>query len=152
MTKIVKLFTLLTITSLILTGCTSRKFFRGYMADEKLINAVRPKVDNEDSVRAMLGTPSAKATFGSLTWYYYAKNSEKTAFFQEKITTLRIVAVRFTPEGYVAKVDRYSLDNYNKISPVDDKTITYGKELSFMGEIFGNIGRFGAGGMPQAGN
>lgn len=145
------LFTLL-VAGLLLQGCSPRKFYRGYMADARLINAIRPNIDNEESVTAMLGSPSTKATFDSLSWYYYAKQSEQTAFFKEKITKLQIVAVRFNEKGYVEKVDRYNMDNYNNISPVGDKTVTYGRETHFFKELFGNIGQFGAGGVPQAGN
>ncbi len=152
MNNIFKTCTLLIISSIILTGCSSQKFFHGYMANPKLVKAIRPKIDNEDSVRSMLGSPTAKATFTQLTWYYYAKRSERTAFFKKEITSLDIVAVKFTPKGYVEKVVHYNMDNYNEITPNDDKTITYGKELNFLSELFGNIGRFGAGGVPQSGN
>ena len=65
---------------------------------------------------------------------------------EKKITELNIIAVRFDTDGYVTAVDRYTLDNHNNIDPVGKTTPTHGRELSFLQELFGNIGRFGAGG------
>ncbi len=135
-----------TMAALALSACSSRKFVRGYMADEKVVSSIRPQVDTHDSVKGMLGSPSSIATFDNDNWYYFSKKSEQLAFFKEDITALDIIAVRFDADGYVTSVDRYSLDDHNNIDPVDKKTPTHGRELSFLQELFGNIGRIGAGG------
>lgn len=129
-----------------LGGCSSRKFVRGYMADEEMVSSIRAQVDTHDSVKEMLGSPSSVSTFDNDSWYYYSKKSESLAFFKEDITQLDIIAVRFDTDGYVTVVDRYSLDDRNNIDPVGKTTKTHGRELSFIQELFGNIGRFGAGG------
>lgn len=134
------------LTILVLGGCASRKFVRGYMADEKMVSSIRAQVDTHDSVKEMLGSPSSVATFDDDNWYYYSKKSESLAFFREDITELNIIAVRFDTDGYVTAVDRYTLDDHNNIDPVGKTTRTHGRELSFIQELFGNIGRFGAGG------
>lgn len=134
-------------------ACSPRKFVRGYNANPKLIAAIRANVDNQESVQAMLGSPTTKATFDDLSWYYYSKRSEQIAFFAEDVTEMDIVAVRFGDNGYVTKVDRYTLADNKVIDTVSKKTITHGKENGFFKELFGNIGRFGSGGAaPQAGN
>lgn len=135
-----------TMVVLALSACTSRKFVRGYMADEEMVSSIKAQVDTHDSVQQMLGSPSSIATFDNDNWYYYSKKSESLAFFKENITELNIIAVRFDTDGYVTAVDRYSLDDLNNIDPVGKTTRTHGRELSFIQELFGNIGRFGAGG------
>lgn len=133
--------------SVVLLGaCSSRKFVRGYMVNQKMVDAIRPQVDTRDSVKEMLGSPSAKATFDNDNWYYYSKKSESFAFFKEKITALNIIDVQFDDDGYVTKIKHYTLADHNNVVPVDKKTKTFGRELSFIQELFGNIGRFGAGG------
>jgi len=141
-----KTLIIITMAVMALGGCTSRKFVRGYMADEKMVSSIRAQVDTRDSVQQMLGSPSSAATFDNDNWYYYSKKSESLAFFKEDITELNIIAVRFDDEGYVTSVDNYTLDDHNNISPVGKTTQTHGRELSFIQELFGNIGRFGAGG------
>ncbi len=144
--KTTKTILIITMAVMALGACSSRKFVRGYMADETMITSIRPQVDTHDSVQEMLGSPSSVATFDNDNWYYYSKKSESLAFFKENITELNIVAVRFDSDGYVTVVDRYTLDDLNNIDPVDKTTKTHGRELSFIQELFGNIGRFGAGG------
>ncbi len=144
--KATKTIIILTIAMLALGGCTSRKFVRGYMPDAEMVSSIKPQVDTHDSVKQMLGSPSSSATFDNDNWYYYTKKSESLAFFKEKITELNIIAIRFDDDGYVTAVDNYTLDDHNEISPVGDTTKTHGRELSFIQELFGNIGRFGAGG------
>ncbi|MBL4893923.1 MAG: outer membrane protein assembly factor BamE [Emcibacter sp.] len=141
-----KTILIVTIAVLALGACSSRKFVRGYMADEAVISSIRAQVDTRDSVKEMLGSPSSVATFDNDNWYYYSKKSESLAFFKEDITELNIIAVRFDSDGYVTAVDRYTLDDRKNIDPVGETTPTHGRELSFIQELFGNIGRFGAGG------
>jgi len=131
---------------LVLSACTSRKFQRGYMADDKLVSAIKAQVDTKDSVKNMLGNPSSKSTFDGASWYYFSKKSEQLAFFKEKLTEIDILAVRFDEEDYVTKIDRYTLADHKVIDPVSKKTLTHGNQLSFFEELFGNIGQFGAGG------
>lgn len=146
MNSTTKTILIVIIATIALGACTSRKYVRGYMANEKMVSSIRPEVDTHDSVQKMLGSPSSIATFDNDNWYYYSKKSESFAFFKENITELNIIAVRFDSDGYVTAVDRYTLDDRNNIELVGKTTRTHGRELSFIQELFGNIGRFGAGG------
>jgi len=145
------IFTLL--FSAVLSGCASIKESRGYIPDQKLIDAIRVEVDTKSSVEAMLGNPTMKATFDDLNWYYHSKKTERWAFLKEKVTEMDILAITFDNQNYVSDIRHYSVENNKIIDPVSRKTITHGKDLNFFAELFGNIGRFGAAGnSPQAGN
>ncbi|MAU41702.1 MAG: cell envelope protein SmpA [Kordiimonas sp.] len=147
------IITLTIVSAIVLTSCSPRTYVRGYQADTALIEAIRPGVDNRNSVQSMLGSPTATATFDYNSWYYYSKKSEQFAFFDEKIVEQNIIAVRFNDDGYVIAVDRFTAKDGKIINPVTKKTITHGRELGFFQELFGNIGRFSAGGgVPEAGN
>ncbi len=135
-----------TIAVLILGACSSQKFVRGYMPNQEMVEAIKPQVDTHDSVKEMLGSPSSIATFDNDNWYYFSKQSESFAFFKEKITEMDIIAIGFDSDGYVTNVRHYTLDDKRNISPVGKVTPTHGRELSFIQELFGNIGRFGTGG------
>lgn len=145
------IFTL--IFSLILSGCSTINESRGYVPDQKLIDAIRVEVDTKDSVEAMLGNPTMKATFDDLNWYYHSKKTEQWAFLKEKVVEMDILAITFDDENYVSEIRHFSVEDNKVIDPVSKKTITHGNELNFFAELFGNVGRFGAaGGQPQAGN
>ena len=138
---------------MMISSCTSIKQSRGYVPDEKLVNAIRVEVDNKESVEAMLGNPTMKPTFDDNNWYYYSKETERWAFFEEKTIEMNILAVTFDSDDYVSEIRNFTVADNKIIDPVTKKTITHGKEVNFLAELFGNVGRFGsAGGQPQAGN
>ncbi len=141
-----KTIIIFTIAVLALGGCTTRKYFRGYLANEEVVSSIRAEVDTQDSVKELLGSPSSTSLFDNENWYYFSKRSERLAFFKENITALDIIAIRFDTDGYVTQVGRYTLDDHNNITPVGKTTPTHGRDLSFLQELFGNIGRIGAGG------
>lgn len=140
--------------SLVIAGCSTIKEYRGYVPDRNLVNSVREEIDTKDSVEAMLGNPTMKSTFDDSNWYYYSKNTERWGFFKEKVTRMNILAITFDEESYVSDIRRYSVEDNKIIDPVSKKTITHGKDINFLAELFGNVGRFGAAGagIPEAGN
>lgn len=131
------------------TGCTTERQVRGYMPDKAVLDAVTPGIDNRNSVRGLLGRPSAEATFGDGVWYYISSYNVRKSFFLEKPNSRNITAIHFGDRGIVSDVKRYTLADARNINPVSDKTPTRGKQLGFFEQIFGNIGRFA--GAPGAG-
>jgi outer membrane protein assembly factor BamE (lipoprotein component of BamABCDE complex) len=55
-----------------------------------------------------------------------------------------VAVVEFDDKGFVRDIRRYTLEDGVVINPVTRKTPAVGKELSFLEQIFGNIGRFNA--------
>ncbi|GAB4143490.1 MAG: outer membrane protein assembly factor BamE [Sphingomonadales bacterium] len=130
-------------------GCTRITYQRGYLADEDMMAEVLPGVDNRESVEKMLGRPSLTSEFDMSTWYYVSQRSEQFAFMTPKPVEHKVVAIRFNDDGGVAQVDNFDLDDVIDVDPHSDKTATRGKEITFLQQLFGNVGRFGA--APAAG-
>lgn len=147
-----KVYAALCISAVVLstTACSPTTNVRGFVPDERVINAIRPGVDNQSSVRAVLGTPSVPGLFGEDRWYYVSKTQEQIAFFDPDTLSQEVVAISFDSRGYVTAVDKIGLDKAREINPVDDKTPTRGRELGFWEQVFGNIGRFGGSSAPAA--
>lgn len=136
-----------------ISSCSTIKQSRGYVPDEKVINAIRVETDNKDSVMQMLGSPTMRPTFDDNNWYYYSKETERWAFFREEVVKMDILAISFSEDEYVSDIRRYTVEDNIVIDPVSKKTVTHGKDVNFFAELFGNVGRFGsAGGRPEAGN
>lgn len=153
MKNIITKFVLVITAITFLSSCSTMKETRGYVPDPKLVTAIRVDVDNKESVEALLGNPTMKPTFDDSNWYYYAKSTERWAFFKEKVTRMDIMAISFDDENYVSEIRNYTVADNKLIDPVSKKTITHGKDVNFLAELFGNVGRFGAaGGGPEAGN
>lgn len=145
--------TILAVAVMALSACSTMKETRGYVPDEDLVNAIRVDVDNKQSVENMLGNPTMKPTFDDSNWYYYSKKTERWAFFKEKVSEMDILAISFDDENYVSEIRHYSVADNMLIDPVSKKTITHGKDINFLAELFGNVGRFGAAtDGPQPGN
>jgi outer membrane protein assembly factor BamE (lipoprotein component of BamABCDE complex) len=130
----------------IVAGCSPTTNIRGYMADQRLVDSIQPGVDNQDSIRTMLGTPSVEASFGRNKWYYVSRTAEQLAFFDPETIDQQVITVSFDSRGYVTGVEKVGPEAAREVDPVGGKTPTRGRELGFWEQIFGNIGRFSGGG------
>lgn len=131
-----------------LGACSPTTNIRGYLIDEQLAASIQPGVDNQESIRTMMGNPSVEALFDRNRWYYVSRTTETLAFFNPETVDHKVLAVEFDSRGYVTAVKRMGMEDARNVSPVDDKTPTRGRELGFWEQIFGNIGRFSGGGAP----
>lgn len=123
-------------------ACSPMKSSNGYNPDKELVEKVRPGVHDRDSVAELLGSPTSVAQFKPEVWYYVKREAEQLAFLPEKVTMQSVIAVKFDEAGIVTDVNHYDLEDGKDIELVDRVTPTRGKELTFLGQLFGNIGRF----------
>jgi outer membrane protein assembly factor BamE (lipoprotein component of BamABCDE complex) len=128
-------------------GCTKMRLHQGYIADEALITAIQPGVDNKESVTTTLGRPTFTGQFNENDWYYVSRNLRNYAYNQPKVKEQTVLRVRFDAAGNVTAVDRRGAEQVASIDPSGDKTPTLGREHSLLEELFGNIGTVGSGGM-----
>jgi outer membrane protein assembly factor BamE (lipoprotein component of BamABCDE complex) len=133
---------------LLATGCVQIQGHRGYLADEVLLQAVQPGVDNRQSVERTLGRPSFVAQFGEPAWYYVSSTTQQKPFRKPRITQHTVLAVYFDEAENVVDVERTSMEQVARISPESDETPTLGRDRSFFEDLFGNIGQVGAGAPP----
>jgi outer membrane protein assembly factor BamE (lipoprotein component of BamABCDE complex) len=134
---------LIAASALVLVGlaaCAPIKDVRGYVPDEEKLASVRVGGDTRDSVQEKLGTPSSTAAFGDPTWYYISTEQERYAFFKPEVTKRQILAVEFSEDGKVADIRAYGIEDGQVIALVDRETPSRGKEMSFLQQVFGNMG------------
>lgn len=124
------------------TACTPTQNVRGYFIDDVLIAEIKSGVDDKGSVLNVLGSPSNVSTFGTDTWYYVTRKTERLAFFEKKIVDQRVVAIKFKDSGVVAEVKRYETEDARTVVMNERVTPTRGKQLSLVQQLFGNLGRF----------
>lgn len=133
-------------------GCTKVRDQQGYLADETLMAAVQPGVDNRESVLGTLGRPSFVGQFDQRDWYYVSRDTRSLAFNMPRAVAQSVLHIRFDEAGNVAAVERSGLERVASINPTGDKTPTLGRDKSFFEDLFGNIGRVGTtGGNTQGG-
>lgn len=133
------------IVALALTsGCTRIRDHKGYVADQTLINAIQPGIDNKESVERTLGRPSFTAQFDQSTWYYISRETRQLAFSTPKPVKQIALTVHFDRQGNVTSVENLGMSKIASLSPDGDKTPTLGRNRGFFSELFGNIGRVGS--------
>ena len=102
---------------------------------------ITPAEDTQDSVLARLGNPSTRGTFQDNTWYYISSTRESLAYLRPATRDRRIIAVSFDDAGVVSTVNEYSLEDGRIVAYADRETPTRGRELSFLEQLLGNVGR-----------
>lgn len=127
---------------LLSAGCAPIQNVRGYVIDDERIARIENGVDDKSSILGMLGSPSNVSTFGTDTWYYISRKTERLAFFEEKVLDQRVVAIQFDDSGVVAGIARYEAGDARPVAISERVTPTRGKQLSLMQQLFGNLGRF----------
>jgi len=127
-------------------GCASIKDHRGYFADPTLLSSVQAGVDNRVSVERTLGRPTFTSQFGPPAWYYVGVDTRQSPFGTARTKDQTVLKITFDPAGNVAAVERSGAERVVRLSPEGDKTPTLGRERGFLQDLFGNIGRVGAGG------
>lgn len=133
-------FFTLTVSSLIV-GCASTVDNRGYEDEGVDFSQIKPGVHTQAQVLEKLGSPSTTATFKTTTWYYASKVTSSSAFFTPKVMTQRVMAISFTPNGLVEKVEEVKSTDFKDIVPSKNKTETIGHESGVLKEVFSNFGR-----------
>ena len=122
-------------------ACAPTYTTHGFTPQMAALDSVSAGLDTRSSVLAKLGRPSASGSFDSDSWYYVASKMERNMFYAPKVVERTVVAIRFDEAGLVQSVDRFGLEDGKVIDLRTETTPTYGRELTVLQQIFGNVGR-----------
>lgn len=126
----------------LLAGCSPTLNNHGNIPEAELIQSIRIGSSNREQISAMLGNPSAIATFDEEAWYYVGMRTSQIAFWEPEILERKVLVVRFDKQGIVQQVERLDKQDGRDVQIVDRKTPTRGKELTILEQLLGNIGKF----------
>jgi len=125
-----------------LCGCSPTVAERGNLPDPDKVAAIRPGATTKDEVVKILGTPSSISVFNDKSWYYISRRTEQLAFFDPDVLDQQVYVVNFDDRGVVKAVDHKNLNDGREITPAPGATPAPGRELTFLEQIIGNVGRF----------
>ena len=134
--------------ALAVAACSSNIAHRGYLAKPGAFSQVREGMPKSE-VEGILGSPSTTASvnYQGDSYYYISSTTEQSAFLNAKEVDRQIIAIRFDQNEQVASLGQYGLDD-GKIIDINSRTTpTKGRELTMLQQLFGNIGKPGAGGV-----
>jgi outer membrane protein assembly factor BamE (lipoprotein component of BamABCDE complex) len=127
---------------LALAGCEATIDVRGYVPNSEQLEKLQPGQQTRQDVNDLLGTPSTVAMFKDETWLYISRKTRSYAFMNPTVLEQHVVAVDFDERGVVSDIRRYELADGKVINHVSRKTPSPGKELSFLEQLVGNVGKF----------
>ena len=124
-----------------LFACAPMIESRGNLPDPELLADIEVGQVNRGDVEDALGSPSSISTYGGESWYYVSERTETLAFLEPKVIERKVVIIRFDKK-VVSEVKTLGLDAGRDIETVERVTPTAGQELTFLRQLFGNLGRF----------
>jgi len=124
------------LSALVLLGCAPVINDRGYLPDPVGEASIRIGTDTKTTIQQRLGDPSTQATFGTDEWYYITSIEKQIAFFDPRVESRQIMAVRFDKEGRVADIHHYGLKDGHVVAFETLETPAKGKELTFLQQLF----------------
>jgi outer membrane protein assembly factor BamE (lipoprotein component of BamABCDE complex) len=140
--------------SLLFVGCSvfqAPSQLRGNRVDADQLKELVPGTSTKADVTALIGSPTARATFDDNTWLYVSEVTRSRIGRVQGVVSQQVVKLTFNDQGVLHDVKRLDKDDSVPIAMVSRTTPSPGTEASFFQQLFGNIGRFNAfGQQPQA--
>lgn len=122
----------------LLIGCAGQIDRSGHLFTDVDLQQIQPGM-SQDQVRLTLGTPDTKGTLDGDVFYYISSVRKTLPMGRPKVIDRKIVAVYFNKQQSVREVGRFSLKDGKIIDIIDGETPTYGKKLTALEQLFGNI-------------
>ena len=133
------------LTCLIAGGCSffeAKSTLRGNRVDEEQLKELVPGTSTRSDVAALIGSPTARATFDDNTWLYVSEVTRPRIAQTPGILDQEVVVLNFDDQGVLQKVNKVGKDDAIPVNVVSRTTPSPGTEASFFQQLFGNIGRF----------
>ena len=133
--------------ALLASACTPVTAYNGFQARDTKPADMKVGEDTRATVQTKLGSPSTRSTFDDKTWYYISQTTEKASYHMPRVVARNVVAVSFDKDDKVSEVKSYALKDGYKVAYDGRETPTRGRQLNWLEQILGTIGRGGA--LPQ---
>lgn len=132
---------LMLLVSMALTACQPIYTNHGYIPTDEDLALLQVGVDTRETVAATIGQPAASGLLGDEAWYYVQSRFKTIGISPKTEIDRQVVAITFDPDGTVANIERFGLDQ-GRIVPISRRvTTTNIRGKSVLAQIFGNIGK-----------
>ena len=119
---------------------------RGNRVDPDVLAELVPGTSSRADATALLGSPTAKGSFDENVWLYIGSVTRTRVARTPSMITLDLVKLTFDDSGVLRQIEHRDLEDALPVSVVQRTTPSPGSDASVMQQLFGNIGRFNAGG------
>ena len=128
---------------LMCAACSPTVVNRGNQVDPERLAMIKVGSSTREEVITKLGSPTQRATFDENTWYYIGRQTKQYSFLDPSVTEQEIVTIHFDDHGVVKGIDKLGKEAIADITPSPDATPTYGRDTSWLQDLFGNVGHAG---------
>lgn len=133
-------------TVITISACSTSVEQRGNLPPSDEVAQIHPGKTTKDQVIKILGSPSSVSVFSDKNWYYISARTKQYAFFSPTLLDQQVYVVDFNDDGVVKAVEHKTLRDGKEIQPIARATPAPGRELSFLEQLIGNLGKFNSGG------
>jgi outer membrane protein assembly factor BamE (lipoprotein component of BamABCDE complex) len=138
-------------------GCSSIPPFRapetlhGNRVDDYRLKELVPGTSTQADVTALIGSPTARATFDTNTWLYISELTQIRIMRTPGVNDQNVIALSFDDRGVLRDIKQYGQADELPVTVVARATPSPGTSASFMQQLFGNVGKFNPlGGVSQS--
>lgn len=124
---------------------------RGNKIDADQLKELVPGTSLKTDATALLGSPSARATFDDNTWIYISETTRTRVGRTPGIMAQDVTVLTFDAGGVLRGVKTLNQDDSRPVDVVTRSTPSPGSEASFIQQLLGNVGKYNAG-IPGTGN
>ncbi len=135
------------VACLVLGGCSffeAKSQLRGNRVDADQLKELVPGTTTRADVTALIGSPTARATFDDNTWLYVSEVTRPRIARTEGVLSQKVLVLSFNDQGVLQDMKQVNQDEAVPVSIVARSTPSPGTEASFLQQLLGNIGRFNA--------
>lgn len=120
---------------------------RGNRIDADVLKELTPGTSTRADATALLGSPTAKATFNDNQWIYIGEMTRPEIARTQGVLSQNVVMLTFNDQGVLSDVKRLGKQDALPVDVVARATPSPGSEASILQQLLGNVGRFSPGGL-----
>ncbi|QCO56836.1 outer membrane protein assembly factor BamE (plasmid) [Pseudorhodobacter turbinis] len=129
----------------LLSACSAIYRDHGYVPMDADLEMVQVGTSSREDVAEMVGRPSAAGLLNDGGWYYVQSKFKHIGPMKPEEIDRQVVAISFNQGGIVENVERFGLAE-GRVVPLSRRvTETNIKGISFLRQLFSNVGRVQAG-------
>lgn len=128
----------------LVAACSNIERKHGYIPPDEDLSQIVVGVDTVETVGDLVGRPTTNGILSDGGWYYVSSKFRHYGYREPKEVDREVVAISFDDEGVVENVERFGLEDGNVVAISRRVTDSNIKGISFLRQLFGNIGNFAA--------
>jgi outer membrane protein assembly factor BamE (lipoprotein component of BamABCDE complex) len=121
---------------------------RGNKVDPELLSQLVPGTSSRADATALIGSPTARATFDDNTWIYIAEVTKPIIGGTQRIREQQVLVLTFDQGGTLRNIEKRGQEDSQPVDVVSRSTPSPGNNASVLQQLLGNVGRFSPGGSP----